>query len=472
MLRLIALLVAASFGAWPVSAATPEAMLRAVLETKTGAVTLPAGAIEISREIVLPSDAHDLDVSGAATTIKAASTFRGRALIVIPAGKNIKVHDMSLDGNRDVIGRPLGLPPSETMFSRFMPNNGILAEGITGLEISRVNATGIAGFTILVNSSHTVRIQDIRISDSGGMNLRKSNNTTGGILLEEGTTDFEVLDCRMAGVRGNGVWTHSLYTSVRNARGRIAGNEFAMIGRDAIQVGHATEVRVENNRGRMIGYPVEEVDPQGQPVAVDTAGNVDRTVYRDNRFEEIDGKCFDLDGFHDGEVSGNVCLNEENARGYPFGNFGLSMNNTNPDMQSRNIRITGNTIDGTQFGGMLIIGSGHTITGNHLLHLNLAHCNEPGPFKCEWAEQNHQPDFLRSGIYLAAGAERPDIARGNTIENNEIGGYGMSRHCIGAAPGVSVPANTIAKNECSDDAAVAMLAVAPILPRPRFSIPR
>ena len=142
------------------------------------------------------------------------------------------------------------------------------------------------------------------------------------------------------------------------------------------------------------------------------------------------------------------------SRSYPYGNFGIIMNNSNPDMQSRNIRITGNTIDGGLFGGIFIIGAGHTVTGNHLLHLNLAHCNDPGPINC--AGHAGQPDILRTGIYLGAGAERPDIAKGNTIENNEIGGYGMSRHCIGAAPGVSLAANTVAKNECSDDAAVAL----------------
>ena len=234
----LALLASAS----PLAAApTPEAQLRTALLAKTGAVTLPAGTIEISREIVLASDAHDLDISGAATTIKAASTFRGRGLIVIPAGKNIKIHDLSLDGNRDALARPLGLPPSETMFSRFMPNNGILAEGVTTLEIAQVKATGIAGFAILVNSSHTVRIHDIQITDSGSLNLRKRNNSTGGILLEEGTTDFEVLDCRIANVRGNGIWdSFALRPPRANARGRIAGNEFAMIARDAIQVGQAT----------------------------------------------------------------------------------------------------------------------------------------------------------------------------------------------------------------------------------------
>ncbi|MDP9054063.1 MAG: hypothetical protein M3N93_07130 [Acidobacteriota bacterium] len=451
MLRLLSLALLA-----PAAFAATEADLRTALLAKTGIVKLPAGTVEISREITLQPDAHDLDISGMATVIKAAAAFRGRALLVIPAGRNIKVHDLSLDGNRDAITRPHGMPPWSAMFARFVANSGILAEGVTNLEIARVKATAIDGFAILVNSSHTVKIAAIQLSGSGGLNAKKRNNTTGGILLEEGTTDFEVVDCRIANVRGNGIWTHSLYTSPRNARGRIAGNEFAMIARDAIQVGHATEVRVENNRGRMIGYPAAEVDLEGQafPVAVDTAGNVDKSVYRNNQFEEIDGKCFDLDGFHDGEVSGNTCTNEQAVKEYPYGNFGIIMNNSNPDMQSRNNRILNNTIDGGLFGGIFIIGSGHTVTGNHLKRLNLAHCNEPGPINC--AAIAGQPDILRTGIYLGAGAERPDLAKGNTIANNDIGGYGMSRHCVGAAPGVSLAANTIVKNECSDDAAVAL----------------
>lgn len=444
------------------SGATPEDNLRTALKQTTGTVTLPAGVIEISREIVLPYDVHDLEISGKDATIKAASTFRGRALIVVPTGKNIRIHDLSLDGNRDALAGGVRMPPSGTMFSRFVPDNGILAEAVTNLDIANVQAKGIAGYTILVNAGHGVHIRAVQISDSGSLNARKRNNTTGGILLEEGTTDFEVLDCRMANVRGNGIWTHSNSQSPRNARGRIAGNEFSMTARDAIQVGHATEIVVENNRGAMIGYPPEEVDIETQafPVAIDTAGNVDKTIYRNNQFNEIDGKCFDLDGFHDGEVSGNTCINQESTKDYPFGQYGLIMNNSNPEMQSRNVRITGNTFDGTMFGGIFVIGSGNTVTGNHLLHLNLAHCNDPGPINCLWAKD--QPDLLRTGIYLGAGAERPDIAKGNVIENNEISGYGMSRHCVGVAPGVSLTDNTVAMNECSDDAEVA---------RVQFSIP-
>ena len=49
------------------AAATPEAQLRHRFSKKTGAITLPAGTIEISREIVFPSDAYDLDISGVTT---------------------------------------------------------------------------------------------------------------------------------------------------------------------------------------------------------------------------------------------------------------------------------------------------------------------------------------------------------------------------------------------------------------------
>ena len=55
---------------------------------------------------------------------------------------------------------------------------------------------------------------------------------------------------------------------------------------------------------------------------------------------------------------------------------------------------------------------------------------------------------LRTGIYLGSGAERPAPARGNTIEDNEIGGYKMKDRCIGLAPGIAPGANTIRNNNC------------------------
>ena len=61
--------------------------------------------------------------------------------------------------------------------------------------------------------------------------------------------------------------------------------------------------------------------------------------------------------------------------------------------------------------------------------------------------QSHSgDDLLRSGIYLGRGAERPAIARGNLVEDNEVSGYQLQ--CIAVASGVSLKENTIGRNQC------------------------
>jgi hypothetical protein len=189
---------------------------------------------------------------------------------------------------------------------------------------------------------------------------------------------------------------------------------------------------------------VEAVDKENRaiPVAIDTAGNVERTVYSGNRYEEIDGKCIDLDGFHDGVVSGNSCYNAGLPPDYPFGNYGIVMNNSNPDMQSRNIQVVDNVIDGPLYGGIFVIGQGHRVAGNQLLHLNTAHCG------CVYDAS--QPDILAAGIYLGKGAERPAPSARVVVEDNFVSGYRMKTHCVETAPSIPDAANTVRNNRCED----------------------
>jgi hypothetical protein len=410
-------------------------------------VRLPAGVIEVASEMVIEPGT---EVRGAlsGTVLHAASNFSGRAVIVVRTGQ-VVLRDFTIDGNRDALETRAALAPSDTPFAHFTRANGILAEDVEGLIVDRVQFRHIAGFAVLASHSREVSIHRVQVTDSGSRNAAGRNNTTGGILLEEGSTDFSASRCTLLRIRGNGIWTHSLYTSPRNARGLIAANHFEEIGRDAIQAGHATEIRVENNTGERIGFPVEDVDMENRatPVGIDTAGNVDRSSYLRNRFSDINGKCIDLDGFHDGEVRGNTCRNARPPGDYPYGHFGVVMNNTNPDMRSQNIRIEDNLIDGAKFGGIFVIGTGHRVMGNHLLNLNTAHCNENAArFGCYYAPG--EPDMLRSGIYLGKGAERPAPAEGNTIEDNEITGYEMKERCIALAPGIPPGSNTIRDNRC------------------------
>ena len=423
-----------------------------LLSRDTGLVKLPAGDTLLHSEIVLPATSHDLEIDGRQATFTLAPDFKGRAAIVIPGGKNIHIFGLTIDGNREHIEHPAqGFPPF-TPFTGFTRDNGIQAMKTDGLRIESVRLRNIAGHAILVNNSSNVHITGVHVSDSGSRNAKNRNNGTGGILLEEGTRDFEVSHCDLVNILGNGIWTHAYDYSPRNANGRIVENHIVGIGRDAIQVGHATRVLVEKNMGARIGFPVEAIDIESVawPCAIDTSGDVDAAQYRSNTFEEVNGKCIDLDGFHDGEVRENSCINHQDRGAYPDGQMGIVMNNTYPKMQTRNILIWGNRLEGVLYTGLLVIGSGHRISHNHFTQLNLAHCNEaPARYGCLYLAG--ESDFLRSGIYLRNGAGRPAPARDNTIEDNELSGFGIGIKCVVYGPGVHPNQNRVNRNNCEDD---------------------
>jgi hypothetical protein len=414
----------------------------------TGSTFLAPGTVEVTTEIRIPDGAHDLKIFGSKTTLRAARSFRGRAILVCRGCRNIEFHDLTIDGNRADLEKPLPLPPSEKPFAAFYANNGILLENARGVLMDGMKLSNIANYAILIAHSSDVFISRVTVENSGSHNAKGRNNASGGILLEEGSSNFSVTSSTFRHILGNAVWTHSMYSSPRNATGRIVNNTFEEIGRDAIQVGHATDMTVAGNVARRIGFPasIADVENFGFTAAIDTAGDVDRSTYENNRMEEVNGKCIDLDGFHDGAIRGNTCTNRGKPEEYPYGNFGIALNNANKDMQSRNIQVTGNRLDGMKYGAVFAIGSGHHIAGNTFTRLNTAHCPEAGPSVCNWRPE--EPDLLRSGIYIADRAERADSAVGIVIENNTISGWGMAKHCVGAAPGVKLGANTVRRNSC------------------------
>ena len=413
-------------------------------------VVLPAGDFILAREILIEG-AHDLEIRGAGTRIHAAITFEGRAMIRVAKSSRVRIHKLEIDGNRAALETRMGLPPHDKTFAAFFRRNAIAAEDCDGFTVADVKFKQVASFAVLGTRLKNVAIERIEVSDSGSRNGKGRNNTTGGVLLEEGTARFTVRDSKFTNVRGNAVWTHSLYTSPRNSDGLIAGNRFDQIARDAIQVGHATRVRVERNTGVKIGFPAEEIDLEGMgtPVGIDTSGNVDASSYTGNRFEEINGKCIDLDGFHDGLVARNTCINKGSAEDYPWGHFAIVMNNTNPDMQSARIRIEDNVIDGTKFGGIFVIGNGNTVVRNQLRNLNRAHCGDVGGTNGCMSFPK-EPDLLRTGIYLGDHAERPAVAKGNRIADNQISGHRMSKYCVMAATQVKMIENKVERNRCSE----------------------
>lgn len=432
---------------------SPEARLRKALSSQTtGIIRLPPGEIKVSSELTLAPGAHDLEIVGNETRLKAADNFKGRAILVLENVERIHLHYLEIDGNRQKLVQPLEMAPSENAFHVWYPDNGLLVNNVKGLQIERLRLNNVVNFPILVSQSSKVRIWGATVEDSGSKNTRGRNNLSGGILFEEGSSGFEVTESAFRGILGNALWTHSNFHAPRQRDGVFTRNKFDTIGRDAIQVGHATRIRVDGNTGVNIGYPIDivDVENQGTPVAIDTAGNVDRSEYIGNTFEEINGQCIDLDGFHDGAVRDNRCTNRKTAGDYPHGSFAIAMNNTHPDTHSENIDLSGNIIDGSKFGGLFLMGSGNKIMGNRFLRLNLAGCNESAKqFGCIYKAD--EPEMLQSGIYLSRGVARLEETRGNIIRDNEISGHGMKARCIGFGPGVSRRANTLGNNLCSDE---------------------
>jgi hypothetical protein len=414
-------------------------------------IHLPKGVTEISAEMKLPDGAHDVVIAGDRSTLHAAANFQGRAIFTCHGCARIHFTNFSIDGNRVALEKPLPFAPSDKTFASAFANNGILIEDTDGVAIDHVDFSNIANFAALISHSKHVTIDHVSVKDSGSRNAKGRNNTSGGILLEEGTEQFTLADSTFRNIPGNGVWTHSRYMAPRSRDGKILRNEFSEIGRDAIQVGHAVAVEVADNHGVHIGFPVDLIDVEngGTPVGIDTAGNVEQSAYERNRFEDVDGKCFDLDGFHDGSVRGNTCVNRQAPENYPFGHFGIVLNNASIEMRSHNIVIENNELDGMKFGGIFLIGTGHKILHNRMLHVDTAHCNENrAKFGCSVLGE---VEVLETGIYLGSHAEHPDPARGNIIEGNTISGWKMKTRCIQAAPGVKLSDNTIRHNTCTNE---------------------
>jgi Right handed beta helix region len=427
------------------------AFLIAVAIPSTGTVRLPPGVTEISAEIKIPDGAHDLTIIGDHSTLHAAANFRGRAILSCRGGRRIAFRNFAIDGNRAALEKPLPFAPSDQTFSSVFPNNGILIEDTDGVSIDHVDFANITSFAALISHSKNAAIDHVSVKDSGSRNAKGRNNTSGGILLEEGTEQFSVGNCSFQNIRGNGVWTHSRYMAPRNRNGKILRNQFNEIGRDAIQVGHAVAVEVAGNHGTRVGFPVDIIDVEngGTPVGIDTAGNVEQSTYERNRFEEINGKCIDLDGFHDGAVRGNTCINRRPPEDYPFGHFGIVFNNASIEMRSQNIAVEDNELDGMKFGGIFLVGTGHKILRNRMRDINTAHCNENrAKFGCSVLGE---AEVLETGVYLGSHAEHPDPARGNLIEGNTISGWKMKTRCIQAAPGVRLSDNVIRNNTCTNE---------------------
>lgn len=429
-----------------------ERALRAALTRGDHLIQLPAGTLDIHSPLVIPAGTRDIAVEGdpSGTTLRLATDFRGAAVISGTDLVHVRLSGFRIVGNRRTLGSARYLPPSDVAFADFYDGNGLLFRNSRRVEMRNLSFEGIIGFPVLISHCSGVTIEGVTITNSGSLNAQGHSNTTGGILLEEGSSDFSVSSCNITHIRGNGIWTHSKDGSAQNRNGIISHNRIQGTPRDAIQIGHALNIQVIDNQGSDIGVPVAEVDVPGRgtPVALDSAGDVSNSVYSGNHFRDVDGQCIDLDGFHDGKVVGNSCVNRLPADHYPLSHEAIVFGNSNEQMLSENVVVRNNSMEGFGYGGVFLIGRRHEITNNRFVDLNRNHCTgDMSVPRCNYAPE--EPGMLRSGIYLADHAARASDTRDNVIRNNEISGFGMDRWCVELSPRLDRKANRTSSNVCT-----------------------
>ncbi len=291
-------------------------------------------------------DGAELRGAASGSVLRAAADFHGRALIVV-RGNHVLLRDFTVDGNREKLESRLGLPAYDVPFARFTPGNGVLADGVRTSDdpkrtLPRDRGIRRAGEPVAAGFDRSGPGGRQRIAQPGGAQQYDRRHSAG-----RGHQRFPCHPLRAAQHSGQrDLDALALHLAAQRAR-RLRGKSL----RHHRPRRPAGGTRHRGARGRKYRHahrltPEDMVD--AQPVGIDTAGNVDRSLYTRNQFSIINGKCIDLDGFHDGEVSHNVCVG--------IGGFGIVMNNTNPDMQSRNVRIEDNRLDGVKYGGIFVIG--------------------------------------------------------------------------------------------------------------------
>jgi hypothetical protein len=426
-------------------------VIAALLAIDAGTTQLAVGETHLKRPMVVPKGISHVIIRGSpsGSTLVLDPDFQGRAAILIESASDVVLSGFTIRGNRTQLKSDWYLPDKEAAFADFYTDNGIVVRNSSHVTMHDISFRSIKAFPVIVNASSFITLDGLRVEDCGTLNRAGRNNTTGGVLLEEGVSRFEISKSTFNHVTGNAIWTHSYSRSPRQSDGVIRDNKISSVARDAIQIGHATRVRVENNTGSGLGFPVEYVDieSQGIAVALDTAGNVDHSVYAKNHFTDVNGQCIDLDGFHDGDITGNSCVNRKPAAAYPASHYAILLTHNDPGVVSSGVNITGNLLQGFAYGGLFLAGSNNRIERNRFLDLNRAHCGtKPVTAQCNYALD--QPDLLRSAIYLSN--PKGATAKNNIIHSNTITGFGVKDHCITRAPGVELSANKISGNSCSD----------------------
>ena len=155
---------------------------------------LPPGETHLDRPLEIPPHAKNLTLHGHPTgsTLVMDPGFQGSAAIIVKGAFNVTISGFAIRGNRTELKSDWYLPEHYEQFADFYSANGLVVRGSDRVVVRGVTLTSIRAFPILINASSRVLIESVDIRDCGTLNRAGRNNTTGGILLEEGVAAFQI----------------------------------------------------------------------------------------------------------------------------------------------------------------------------------------------------------------------------------------------------------------------------------------
>jgi hypothetical protein len=362
----------------------------------------PAGTCRV-RTVAIPSGVN-VSGAGAASVIKQTTltTFNDPSPVFDAGGNNV-FSDIKIDGNR-VANRPDRWSDSYNDSGRGFKNSiccgrgrgyrsGIRGESISGLTVTRVEFTAIAGAAVATNMSSNITISSNNLHDSdfelayiygdgsplaevSGSNVNIIGNTITNVHAPVGAGESATGGAEPDGIvisRANG--------------GSVSGNTLNGIDRDFLKLESDQNFTIANNtasNGTGIGYPAMQISPWY------TRHDLHSINIR------VTGNHFSGPGFFNAvqvnsdDTQANVAQNIEvdhntiTANGMTFGvqadgNAGLN-----------NISIHDNAIAGTSSFALYVWGGGTTLSMQANTHAGIAMSNVsvPGAFASATYLQN------------------------------------------------------------------------------------
>jgi hypothetical protein len=340
------------------------------------ALRIPANYVFlVNSSLSLPANTV-LVGDGPKSVIKRGATLAtGNGLLDI-VGSNVRLANFLIEG---AVTTSVGLLYSDFSFDPvadlLTTNSSIWVHGpCSGLALDGVTIQHSGGYALFLDA-RTGRVSDVWVTRCNLVNNRPHlfgtssgdrnyGSWTGGIFARGdganyGVDNVVISDCSFRRGTGNQVWQHLPAFGRLHTNWRVNACHFEDIGRDAVLYGGLINGVVDGCTIRRIGYISGADSGATTPrylannwaVGIDTSGITVNCAYTNNVLTSCYGGCFDLDGFSQGVVAGNVCRTpeageidyaEDSISSWSVPSYGVNLGDTSNNAGGRGVLVVGN----------------------------------------------------------------------------------------------------------------------------------